>query len=567
MTGTGRPVLPGPGAPAGGGNHAAVGGRRRWTPRPNRTDAIGAAVLAVLLGVYAAVGLWHLDGLKWDSDEGINVSLAWLVRDGYPLYARVWSDHAPGYVVVMAWAFRVFGVSLAVARGVTLAFGLVGLAAAALCAREVVLEQGRSGRAAWCGAWIAAAVLAVAPNFWWASRAAMIDIPMLSVATLAMACVFAYGRTRRRSWFFASAAAFGTSLWIKYHMVYLAPITLALVVATVRRTDVSPLAEQPGDDAAAGPPADVAASGWRPAVVAAAAWSLVAALPLALSLVVFDAAAMIDQSVRSFAQTLARFPVDTRANAAEVWTWLAADNGGLAALAAAGALASAARPARAGTATLAWGALAIATALRYAPLYIKVHLEPLLFVLAILAGVAFGNAAHGLGRWRAARTTRVARLFIGIVVACGLFYLHALEHVVAVDRSLRRARGYDNTGEVVWPGSDDAAKEARREDAIRAGAAFLRTHSAPGDFVITDHQIVAFHAGRRLPPEAAVINSRAIAVGLITPDGLIAATERYRVPAVLEWDGDVLTADYQAWVRANFTLAEELGSERYGFSR
>lgn len=48
---------------------------------------------------------------------------------------------------------------------------------------------------------------------------------------------------------------------------------------------------------------------------------------------------------------------------------------------------------------------------------------------------------------------------------------------------------------------------------------------------------------------------------------MIAATERYRVPAVLEWDGDVLTADYQAWVRANFTLAEELGSERYGFSR
>lgn len=562
----GRHVPPGPGAPA-GVDHDAVVERRRGTLRPDRPAAIGAAVLAVLLVVYAAVGLRHLDGLKWDSDEGINVSLAWLVRDGYPLYARVWSDHAPGYVIAMAWAFRAFGVSLAVARGLTLAFGLVGLAAAALCAREVVLAQGRGDRAAWGGAWLAATALAVAPNFWWASRAAMIDIPMLSVATLAMGCVFAYGRTGRRPWLFASAAALGTSLWIKYHMVYLAPIALAVVVATERRTTATRPAEHAGDAATAWRAAVGTATGWRPAVGAATAWSIVAALPLALSLVVFDAAAMIEQSVRSFATTLARFPVDTRANAVEVWTWLAADNGGLAALAAAGAVTVAARPARAGVAMLAWGALAIATALRYAPLYIKVHLEPLLFVLAILAGVAFGNAVHGLARWRAPCASGTARLLTGAIVACGLVYLYALDHVVAVDLSLRRARGYDNTGEVVWPGSDDAAKEARREDAIRAGAAFLRAHSAPGDFVVTDHQIVAFHAGRRLPPEVAVINSRAIAVGLITPDGLIAATERYRVPAVLEWDGDVLTSDYRAWVRANFTLAEDLGSDRYGFRR
>lgn len=520
------------------------------------TDVLGAAGLVALVGVFAAVAFSHLDGLKWDSDEGINVCLAWLVHDGYPLYARVWSDHAPGLIVAVAWAFRLAGVSLAAARGLTVLFAIAGLLGAAGCAREIALGQGGGRGAGWLAAWAAAAALAVAPNFWWASRAAMIDIPMLSAAAVAMAAGFAFGRTRRRAWLAAAAAAYGLSLWIKYHMVYLAPLLAALVVATRR-------AEAPGRRV-------------RATVGDLALGAGLAALPLAASFAVFDGRAMYDQSVASFFTTLSRYPVDATANLATAWTWLTADNAGLAALAFAGIAAIIARPERAGVVTLAWAGMTVATAARYAPLYIKVHFEPLLFVLAILAGAGVGAAAahassgaagtgpSGHARWGGRRASRAVLAVATVGTAA---YLADLLHVLAVDRSLVRARGYDNTGEAVLPGSDGWDKEARREERLQAGADFLRAHSGPDDFVVTDHQIIAFLAGRRMPPEMAVINSRAVGIGLLTPARLIDLTERYRVPAVLVWDEDVITAEYLDWVQARFALAADLGSDRYGFAR
>jgi hypothetical protein len=519
-----------------------------------RHHAVGVVALLAVVAAYLVVGYRHLGGMKWDSDEGINVHLAWLVHDGYPLYARVWSDHAPGLIVTLAWAFRVAGVSLTTARTLTLAYGALGLLAVAGCAAGIVVAQGQGRRAAWLAGLSATALLAIAPNFWWASRAAMIDVPTLSLAALAMAAAFAYSRTGGRGWLVTAGAAFGLSLWVKYHLVYLAPLLVVLVVLTRRGTPRASRTRAVAMDLALGVAASVA--------------------PLALSLMVFDARALIDQSVLTLPATVAHYPVDMAANWATVRTWLVADNAGLAVLALAGVLAVIAAPERTGLITLAWAGLTVVTALRYAPLYIKVHLEPLLFVLAVLGGVAVGSAAgrllgsartaDGGGRWHLG--ARAWLVVLAASVGC-LAYAAALPHVLAVDQSLLRARGYDNTGEVVLPGSAEWDKELRREERMTTAAAFLRTHSTPDDFVITDHQIIAFDAGRRMPPEMAVINSRAIDIGLLTPERLIELTERYAVPAVLVWDESVATPAYVAWLRQHYDLVADFGNDRWGFVR
>jgi D-serine deaminase-like pyridoxal phosphate-dependent protein len=57
--------------------------------------AWGWLALSLLCIGYAYVALTHLDGFRWNFDEGIAVSQAWLMADGYPIYDQVWTDHTP----------------------------------------------------------------------------------------------------------------------------------------------------------------------------------------------------------------------------------------------------------------------------------------------------------------------------------------------------------------------------------------------------------------------------------------------------------------------------------------
>ncbi|MFN2251528.1 MAG: ArnT family glycosyltransferase, partial [Anaerolineae bacterium] len=243
-------------------------------------------LIAIIL-VFAAWGLTHLGGTYWDTDEGLNLTKARMLQLGYGLYSEIWADQPPGLTSLLAGAFAVFGPTVQVARAVVLAHALVGLVAVAWIAREAgggVL-----------GAIAAAALLAISPNFAWASRAVMIGLPALSLATLAIALSLTYSRTRNRTWLAACGLALGLGLTEKLIGAYLlVPIALAVVLPSSRDTCSPDDSERDNSSRGGSSWADFSV---RRALADLAIVAVFAALPAAVALVAFDARAMTDQVI------------------------------------------------------------------------------------------------------------------------------------------------------------------------------------------------------------------------------------------------------------------------------
>jgi hypothetical protein len=391
----------------------------------------------------------------------------------------------------------------------------------------------------------------------------MIGIPTFSFATLSMA--FALGYTRRRStrWLAVSALALGISLAIKVQMIYLGPL-LALVVIWQRRRAPSRLATELG------------------------LLALLGLGPLALTMAHYGPSAVWQQVFGTYAETRDDYALDVAANLRVLATWTRADNLGLALLAAAGALLCALRRSAASALTLAWLALTIVTPLQHTALWAEDHFEPLLFCLCVLAGVAFASLAGHLsdvvrgassspverraaGRyWRRGNGVDTRRpAGVALVCALGLAaYCLWLPHVAAVNRSLASARGYENDGTIVAPGTPYWAEVEAEETQMRSAIRYLAAHSKPDEFVITDDQILAFHAGRRVPPELAAISSRRVRIRAISGSELIAVSEKYDPAVVLPWKAQLIHFDsYAEWLKVARRADEAWTETRIAYLR
>lgn len=542
------------------------------------------AAAALILALYAAVALPRLEGLRWDSDEGINwakgrlVGDAWLGRSEARLYDEIWSDQPPLYTLATALPLA-RGRGLAPARAVTLGFALLGLLGVGIAARQLALVAGAEAAVVEGAGLAAMLLLALAPNFWWASRAAMIGLPAFSCGALAMGLGLAFAREGRRRDLLLAAAALGASLLLKLQMAYLGPL-LALVVVARGWTEREQGRATPLDGVrrTAGDLALLALFGLGPLLVAA---------------VHYGPGTFWDQVFGSYLRTREQFAVDWGGNLRVLGNWLWADNRGLALLAAAALLGLWSR--RRGSQTMAvarstdgppgeadrgrlamltyalWLALTVLTPLQHAPLWIKDHFEPLLLAMVPAAGLAAatgGAALQGLLRRR--RGTVVAAR-VGPSGLAALFtlavYLGTVPRLLAIDYSLASARSYDNDGAVVAPGDDEWRSLQRKEDSIRAAALWLQAHANRADFVATDHQLVAAWADRRVAPPLAAFSSRAVAIGAYSDASLVDAVERYRVPAILLWDEEIAAfPGLRAWIQTNCGAPNiDLGSDRLGF--
>jgi hypothetical protein len=512
-------------------------------------DRVGSALLLLLLVIYAVVALTHLSGLRWNFDEGIALNQARLTLDGYRLYESVWTDHPPGQPIMISWAFRLLGVSIAAGRAVTVTLALLGLVAVALAARELMLTVTPARTIAWVAALAAALMLAVAPNFWWASRAAMKGIAAFSPAALAMAFALVYMRTERRRWLVGAGLAMGLSLWIKYQMAYLGPL-LGLIVLWVRlRRGVRVGARSAGMDLGV--------------------LALTSLGPLLLGALVYEPRLYLDQVFGTYIATRQSSAPDLAQNVHVLAKWTAPDNVGLLALAVGGSLVLLARPSMAALVVWAWWALTVVTVLQHNMVYIEDHFEPILFPMAALAGVPLGYVAGRLGAWwtrrhgpasapfpghgRVRRLTEVATL--AVVLATLGVGLSRLGHVLRIDQSLRVARSYDNDGTWVDLDADrvDTLTHGRQRD--RKIMEFIRAHSQPNDFIIAEETIFAMHTGRRVPPELAAQSVRRIAIGAITGAEIIASAERYRPAVVVLWRSSYRQfPDFVAWLNEHYWL-------------
>ncbi len=512
-------------------------------PSPGRAAARWRLAAAAAVVAYLAFSLTHLGGAYWDTDEGLNLMKGRLLGLGYPLYTRIWSDQPPGYTALLAGAFAVAGPSVAAARAVTLAFALGAAAAAAAVARR--LGGGRAAMGA------AAAALLLAPNAFWAARAAMIGLPALALATAAMAAALAFADGGRRRDLALAGLLLGLSATVKPIGAYLvAPIGLAIWLGR-RRARFAHL------DAGAG----VAGPAGRARIGDAAAFVAGALAPLALMLAWFDAGALLRQVVGSVAAARAAAPLDLGWNAGKLIDWLVArdlgrpgwavaDHAFLVGPAAAGLVVALRRRPAVGGVVSAWLVVTLAALALQNPLWPKHHFLALLVVLAPLYGVGLAWAAATLAAaWR--RRGQGPRAIVGpagaaaaLVVAATLAGLPA---AARADAARWRAVPLKESGKL--PSHSESWRT------LDEAVAFLRDHTAPGDWVVTDHAFVAFRADRPVPPELAVISSKRIATGALTDADLIRVAGEAPAAAVLLWDGDRLQPSFPAfvdWVRWNY---------------
>jgi len=163
--------------------------------------------LAAEMLVYLGWQLNHLEGFQWSTDEGIYLMRVRLMQQGYTLYRDIWTDQLPGLIELLRVAFALCGTSVAVGRAVIVLLSAFGLLGTAALARQL------SGR---IGALLVVPLLALAPNFFWLSRAMVSpDLPSISLGIVGLAMMGHYVRGHRTCWLIASGLACAAGIYIK----------------------------------------------------------------------------------------------------------------------------------------------------------------------------------------------------------------------------------------------------------------------------------------------------------------------------------------------------------------
>jgi len=100
-----------------------------------KADVVAAILLAAASAAWGAVSL--RSGFDGPYDEGVHVTAAWRLLDGEIPYRDFWYLHTPGTPIVLAGAFRLFGTTLAVERGLKTAAVAVSVLLVYFLARRV----------------------------------------------------------------------------------------------------------------------------------------------------------------------------------------------------------------------------------------------------------------------------------------------------------------------------------------------------------------------------------------------------------------------------------------------
>jgi hypothetical protein len=217
-----------------------------------RSFAVPAIFVAAMLALYPLRSRY-----QFDPDEGYNLAKALLVRDGYPLYAQIYSDQPPLLTYLLAPL-------VGAGRVVPARLLLLSFSGALLFFVVDTLRGFGHRRAA-----VAAAILLVAArNYLVLSVSVMVGLP-----AIALACGSAWGlgrwsRTRKTRWLVLSAAFLALSMATKLFTAFLVPVFAAWVFFS----------------AVSAPERTAAPTRWRSASLAAILWLATTAVSVALCL-------------------------------------------------------------------------------------------------------------------------------------------------------------------------------------------------------------------------------------------------------------------------------------------
>lgn len=474
------------------------------------------ALWTVAVTLYLAWPLTHLEAYAWSNDEGLYVQRAALANAGYPLYAETFFNKPPLFVWILQAAFRLAGPTLAVARLTSLGLTLIGFITLGAVVRQL---WGR-----WAGL-AAAFVLLTLPEVPVRAHVVTSDLPALAFALAALEAGLAFRRHGQRAWVALSGAAFAGTLAIHPMLMYTA---LPLVVVLLLPCRHLPAAE----------------SGQRTNWRDLAAFGGAAAGLGLIVLLAIDRDAAFTWIFGYNVRTASSVPLATwSANWAQMIGYLK-QRWTLVALAATSVILLATQPhTRRGLAVVATWFLATAvTLLVWSPVWVHY-----LLFLALPMVAASGGGLAILGAWIVAACRRRGRLAPWRVALAGLTLAGAI--AVAVQRTGETMPYL--TGEPEWAEDRMAARE------------FLQATVPPDRFVATDDPLLAFTAGRLVPPSLTEASHKQINSGSLHTGEAVESVLRYQTPVVLFATGRLeRLPGFEPWVSAVAASRDDLGRLR-----
>ncbi len=465
----------------------------------NQNAVYWLALTSLLVGFFVW-GATHLGGFAWDFDEGLNLMKARTARLGYRLYSEIWSDQPPALTLFLAVAFKLFGDSVAMGRLVAVLFSSIGLLGIALITREL---GGQLGSLA------AVAILVTASCFFKLSRAVMIGLPAISLATLSIAFAFYYLRTGKWQWLALAGGVFSASLLMKLMITF---VVVPLALTTFLRRGAS--------------------RSWMGITKDLGMLILTVVTPILPCLVVYDGQVMFDQVIGTYLKSKDTLLLDITCNLREICHYFKS-NYGLLALASYGTISLLLKRSRSVLIIISWLILTLVILVTHSPLW-RHHFILLLFPLAILGGVAISQIWHRLPQSLDQPFSQRMFLLLGLVALS--LYLFELPKTIRADQGLLSAPG------------DEVAQEV---------VSLLKRITKPEDFVMTDELMIAFRAGRKVPPSLCVPSAKRIVTGNLTLGELITTTKEYDARVVLTWSGRfAMLPEYIRWVKTNYRLVK-----------
>jgi hypothetical protein len=480
-------------------DHAVVPGstgRVGWPAVVVMSPAVGrwADLLAPLLivGVALPMRLANIGSYSGKGDEGIRAEQLLLMAAGFRPVKEVFASQGPLSLDVFYPFYLVLGETLAGARLAVVVWSVLSILAVYFSARLV------GGRV---GGWVAAALLIASPTYLKNSRLALVEIPSVLPAIVALGAALAYQQRRDRRWLLVSAVALALALAIKPMVVAVVPaVGLALVLAHL--------------------PAQAFSQTIRRLVADLLLYMAVAASLLALIVLWVGPVELYDQLVRYRVGSRAAEGWSLAANWEMLWGELQWDQPAFFALGVLGGLILLVARPRMGLPLLAWGLLSIGLLLIYSPLGIK-HAALQIPPTALLAGAGIGvlwqlvavrpvspvhrsNARYVL-RWAAVGATGLAA---GV-------YLLALPTVILKDRQAM------SEGDL---GADPPYPQESQ---------LIQALTAPSHFILVDDPYLAFLNGRMMPPWLVDTSYFRIRSGALSGADVVEHAERHGVKLML----------------------------------
>lgn len=217
-------------APPGATDEPTTATHGRHLGRRRPSQLLSWAALAVIVGVGGVLRFWNLDRVGFRGDEAVYAGQAAVLsgvedlQHWFILMSRGNSNFLL-YQRIVSVAYRMFGVSDVLARGVAATFSAMTILVVFAIARTLYTRR---------AALIAALLLALSSYSVALARLALLDATLTFLVTLAMLCLARWDRTERPAWLYGFGACVALAIQAKIVGVLLLPI-LAVYLLVARR--------------------------------------------------------------------------------------------------------------------------------------------------------------------------------------------------------------------------------------------------------------------------------------------------------------------------------------------